>query len=80
MLNYEGFLSSIKFGDIFYFIFDEVHKDTPHYFVILNKNPKISSVLVIPVSTTKIDKRKSYYKKCGFPLDTLVEVLPEETN
>jgi hypothetical protein len=80
MLNDEEFLYSIRFGAVFYFIFNEVHETVPHYFVILNRNPSMSSVLVIPVSTTKIDKRKSYYKRHWFSLETLIEVKPKETN
>lgn len=80
MLNEGAFIKSVKYWSVFYFTYKEVHKTIPHYFVILNKDSTISSVLVIPVSTTQLSKRKAYYKRHGFSLDTLIEVTAEESN
>lgn len=80
MLSEEDFIKSIKQWSVFYFVNEEVHSLIPHYFIIINKNISTSPVLVIPVSTTKINKRKAYYKKHWFSEETLVEVKPEETN
>lgn len=79
MLNKEDFIKSIKYGSVFYFKYEEVHETIPHYFVILNKDSTISSVLVIPVSTTQLTKRKAYYERHGLSLDTLIEVTAQES-
>lgn len=79
MLNEEDFIKSIRYWSVFYFKYKEVHETIPHYFVILNKDSSISSVLVIPVSTTQLSKRRAYYKKHGLSLETLIEVTSEES-
>lgn len=80
MQTEEEFIESLNPWSVFYFINNEVHSTVPHYFVIINKNISSCPVLVIPVSTTQIEKRTNYYKRHNFSDETLVRVHPEETN
>jgi len=64
---------------VFYFKDVEVSEYTPHYFVVLNKDIMNSPVLVLPVSTSQIDKRIAFYDRCNLDKRCLVIVEPEDT-
>ncbi|MFA6089388.1 MAG: hypothetical protein WC755_05980 [Candidatus Woesearchaeota archaeon] len=59
----KDFINELKPGMVFYFKDVEVSEYTPHYFVIINKDINNSPVLVLPVSTSQIEKRIKYYEK-----------------
>jgi hypothetical protein len=65
---------------VFYFKDVEVSEYIPHYFVIINKKLSDAPVLVLPVSTSQINKRLAFYERCNLNKECLVIVEPEETN
>ncbi len=48
------------------------------YFVVLNRNPKTDTALVLVTSTTQIEKRREFVKRAGISEKTIVAVSPEE--
>ncbi len=48
------------------------------YFVVLNRDPKTDSVLILVTSTTKITKRKEFVQRAGISEQTIVVVSPNE--
>ena len=48
------------------------------YFVVLNRNPKTDSVLILVTSTTQIAKRKEFIQRAGISEQTIVSVSPKE--
>jgi len=82
ILSEQDFLNSIKIWSVFYFKTSEVSIKVPHYFVVINRDIFSSPVLVLPVATSQIEKRKKYYELQSNFLDkwSLVFVNPQETN
>lgn len=76
----EQFIADLKPWMVFYFKDVEVSEHIPHYFVIINQNIQDAPVLVLPVSTSQIEKRKEYYKRCNFDSRCLVIVESHESN
>ena len=76
----KDFINELKPWMVFYFKDVEVSEFIPHYFVIINKDIINSPVLVLPVSTTQIKKRISFYEKCNLNKNCLVIVDPCNTN
>lgn len=66
-------IETLKPGAVYYFANNDFDTDEPHYFVILNKDIKIteSESLITVCATSKVDKKKNYVIKRGFPLTTL---------
>ena len=48
------------------------------YFVVLNRNPKTDTALVLVTSTTQIAKRKEFVQRAGISEQTIVPVSPKE--
>ena len=48
------------------------------YFVVLNRDPKTDSVLILVTSTTQITKRKEFVQRAGISEQTIVVVSPNE--
>jgi len=48
------------------------------YFVVLNRNPKTDTALVLVTSTTQIAKRKEFVQRAGISEQTIVSVSPKE--
>ena len=48
------------------------------YFVVLNRNPKTNTALVLVTSTTQIVKRKEFVQRAGISEQTIVSVSPKE--
>lgn len=48
------------------------------YFVVLNRNPKTDTALVMVTSTTQIAKRREFIKRVGISEDTIVAVESAE--
>lgn len=65
-------------GSVFYFAEEQLTSEKPHYFVVLNKNPKAEEFLVLAVASSKVEKRRRIAKLLKFPEKTLVIVQAEE--
>lgn len=63
--------STIKEGSVYYFSDNELNSKEPHYFIVLNHNPKNEEILLLVCSTTKINERKKIRKLFK---NTLVEI------
>src|SRR3989338_10607810 len=48
------------------------------YFVVLNRNPKTDTALILVTSTTQIEKRREFVKRAGINEQTIVSVSPKE--
>jgi len=71
-------LATIKRGSVYYFKEDNFVSTEPHFFVVLNKNPKNNTVLILACATSQIEKRKEIARKLKFLEETLVEVSPSD--
>ena len=71
-------LATIKRGTVYYFRDESFASEEPHYFVVLNKNPRNGNFLILACATSKIERRKEIAKKLSFPEETLVEVFPSD--
>lgn len=69
-------LTTIKRGSVYYFKNEEFTSNNPHYFVVLNENPKNGNVLILVCATSQVEKRKVIAQKMNFTEGTLVEVSP----
>lgn len=71
----------IEQGSVFNFRidFDEPKRESKNrYFVVLNRNPKTDTVLIMVTSTTQIAKRLEFVKRAGISEQTIVSVGPKE--
>jgi len=48
------------------------------YFVVLNRNPKTDTALVLVTSTTQVAKRKEFVQRAGITDQTIVSISPNE--
>lgn len=48
------------------------------YFVVLNRNPKTDTALVLVTSTTQVAKRREFVQRAGISEQTIVLVSPRE--
>lgn len=71
-------LGAIQPGSVFYFEEETISSPEPHFFVVLNKNPRTEEVLILVCASSQVDKRKQAIKRLGFPPETLVFVSPTE--
>lgn len=71
-------VAGIQTGSVFYFEEESISSNEPHYFVVLNRNPKTEEILILAIASSQVEKRKSIVVKLGFPVETLVEIVPEE--
>lgn len=76
----KDFINELKAWMVFFFKDSEVSEFIPHYFVIINSDIKNSPVLVLPVATSQIEKRKRWYQRCSLNPECLVIVETEESN
>ena len=68
--------ASIKTGSVYYFSEDSFSTADPHYFVVLNCNPRTSEVIILGCASSQIEKtlmRRSYCSP-----ETLVLITPDE--
>ncbi len=64
-------------GAVFYFKEESFeNSNTPHYFILLNNNPKFDEVLVLVYATSKVEKVKQRRRNC--PKQTLIDIMPED--
>ena len=71
-------LASIRTGSVYYFQEESLSSIEPHYFVVLNKNPRTEEFLVLVCASSKIEKRKRAMEKFHFPAETLVFISSSE--
>ena len=71
-------LATLKTGSVYYFEEERLSSKEPHYFIVLNKEPRTDSVLFLVCGSSQIEKRKNAIQKLGFPKETLVIVSPAE--
>lgn len=71
-------LASIKSGSVFYFADSELTSTDPHYFVVLNKDPRTEDLLILVCASSQVEKRKQAASLLGFPEETLVFISPSE--
>lgn len=71
-------LATIRTGSVYYFEEEELLSDEPHYFVVLNQNPRTEEFLVLVCASSQVEKRKQIIQRLGFPQETLVLVLSSE--
>lgn len=63
----------------FYITFDGVGRQSKNrYFVVVNRNPKTDTVLIMVTSTTQIIKKKEFVKRVGISEQTIVSISPKE--
>ncbi len=71
----------IEQGSVFNFQidFDGTGRESKNrYFVVLNKNPKTDTALIMITSTSQVSKKKDFIKRARISEQTIVTVLPSE--
>ena len=71
-------LAGIQTGSVYYFEEELLSSTEPHYFVVLNKNPRTEEVIILVCASSKVDKRRQIAKSLGFSNKTLVVITPSE--
>lgn len=71
-------LATINTGSVYYFEEEELSSDEPHYFVVLNQNPRTEEFLILVCASSQIEKRRQIMQRLGFLEETLVFVSPSE--
>ena len=71
-------LATIKTGSVYYFEEEQLSSDEPHYFIVLNQNPRTEEFLIFVCASSQVEKRKQIIQRLGFPRETLVFVSPSE--
>jgi len=68
---------TLKTGTVYYFQSEKlIGTDTPHYFVVLSKNP--TEMIILVCATTQIVKRKKFIRISNLPSKTLVTITPAD--
>lgn len=71
----------IEQGSVFNFFidFDDSKRQSKNrYFVVLNRNPKTDTALLMVTSTTQTQKRREFVRRVGISEETIVEVHEKE--
>ncbi len=71
-------LGGIQTGAVYYFEEELLSSPEPHYFIVLNKNPRNEEVLILVCASSQVEKRKQISKRLRFPTETLVIISPSE--
>ena len=69
---------TIETGSVYYFEEESLSSDEPHYFIVLNKNPRTEEFLMLVCASSQVEKRKRIAKFLRFSEKTLVVVTPSE--
>ncbi len=69
--------STLKPGAVYYFEDSRLDSSIPHYFIVLNNTPLEDAILLLVVSSSKVDKVKKRNINNN-PSETLVEISPSE--
>ncbi len=71
----------IEQGSVFNFFIDfgdSKRQSKNRYFVVLNRNPKTDTALIMVTSTTQTQKKKEFVRRVGISEKTIVEVRAKE--
>jgi hypothetical protein len=71
----------IEQGSVFNFLHEVQgvgRQSKNRYFVVMNRNPKTDTVLLLVTPTTQIEKKRSFVRLAGISNETIVEVTPAE--
>ena len=71
----------VEQGSVFNFFVDfgdSKRQSKNRYFVVLNRNPKTDTALIMVTSTTQIQKKREFVKRAGISDKTIVEVKTKE--
>ena len=71
-------LASIRTGSVYYFEEEQLASIEPHYFIVLNKNPRAEEFLILVCASSQIEKRRQIIQRLRFPQETLVIISPAE--
>lgn len=75
---YIRILATIKIGSVYYFEEELLSSKEPHFFIVLNKNPRTDELLILVCASSQVEKRKEICKRLGFAEETLVFISPKE--
>ena len=64
-------------GSVYYFLTRELSSPEPHFFVVVNREPVTTKVLLLTIVTSKLDKVRFRNRE---RLHTVVEISPKEYN
>ncbi len=67
---------TLRSGTVYYFEHRGIYSNEPHFFAVINANPRSGNVLIMAVGSSQIDKVKARRK--NLPPETLVIVDPSE--
>ena len=71
-------LATIQTGSVYYFEEERLASNEPHYFVVLNKDPRTEELLILVCASSQVEKRQQIIQKLGFPQETLVLISHAE--
>lgn len=67
---------TIEQGAIYYFPEDSITSDAPHYFVVLNIDPKKDTILILACGTSQV--KEAFVRRRNLPRETVVGVSTTE--
>ena len=65
----------LRAGSVFYFQSRELSSPEPHFFVVVNRDPLQSRLLLLTIVTSKVEKVRIRHRE---RLHTVVEITPQE--
>lgn len=65
----------LRAGSVYYFQSRELTSEEPHFFIVVNREPLASKVLLLTIVTSKLDKVRLRNRQ---RLETVVEISPAE--
>ncbi|OGG36768.1 hypothetical protein A2110_00995 [Candidatus Jorgensenbacteria bacterium GWA1_54_12] len=71
-------LATIQTGSVFYFEEEQLSSTEPHYFIVLNKDPRTEEFVILLCASSQIEKRQRIAQSLGFPPKTLVVITTKE--
>ena len=69
-------ISTINPGSVYYFRDEAITSESPHYFVVRNKDTVNGPIVALLCASSQIEKRQKWYSSC--PPETLVVVGPAQ--
>lgn len=67
---------TLRPGTVYYFKHRAVYSDEPHYFAVINEDPRSDHVLLMAIASSQLDRVKQRRKQ--FPPETLVIIDESE--
>ena len=69
---------TLRQGTVYYLAHRDLTSAEPHYFVVLNQNPRQDRVLLMVVASSQVDKVKERARRQNLPEATVVEISTQE--